>query len=70
MEELIKLVMKKTGLPEAAAKNAVETVVNYLKEKLPAPLAGQVAGVLANEAASGQIENLTAGLGGMFGKKK
>ncbi len=70
MEELIKLVMKKTGLPEATAKTAVKTVVDYLKEKLPAPIAGQVDNVLANKAVMGQVEGLTAGLGGMFGKKK
>jgi len=39
MQEIIKLVSQKTGLPEAQAKLAVETVVTFIKGKLPAPLA-------------------------------
>ena len=47
MEELIKQVSEKTGLSADQAKSAVETVVNYLKTKLPAPLAGQLDSLLA-----------------------
>jgi nucleoid DNA-binding protein len=36
MDELVKLVSKKTGIPEAQAKIAVETVMDFLKKKLPA----------------------------------
>jgi hypothetical protein len=63
MDELIKLVVAKAGISEAQAKTAVETVVNFLKQKLPAPLASQLDGVLA-----GGMPDLGA-LGGLFGKK-
>ena len=59
MEELVKLVIQKTGLPEAQAKAAVETVVGYLKQKLPAPIGAQVDALLEG----GQVNSLLKGLG-------
>jgi ribosomal protein L7/L12 len=67
MEELIKKVSEKTGLSPDQAKSAVETVVNYLKTKLPAPLAGELDSLLAG--GGGQLGDLAKGLGGMFGQK-
>ncbi len=60
MNELVKLVMQKTGLPEDQAKAAVETVLNFLKQKLPAPIAGQIDGLLAG---GGQLDSIMKGLG-------
>ena len=65
MDELVKLVVQKTGLSEATAKIAVETVVDYLKKKLPAPVAGQIDTVLKG----GNVADMAKGLGGMVGKK-
>jgi hypothetical protein len=70
MDELVKLVSKKTGLPEATAKTAVETVLGYLKKKLPAPIAAQIDGVLGGAGAAKGVEDLAKGLGGMLGKGK
>jgi hypothetical protein len=39
MDELVALVMKKTGLPKDTAQMAVKTVLDFLKKKLP-PVAG------------------------------
>ena len=39
MDELVRQVAEKVGVSEDKARVAVETVVNFLKEKLPAPLA-------------------------------
>ena len=66
MDELVKLVVQKTGLPEATAKTAVETVIGFLKTKLPAPLGSQIDGLLSG---TGQAEDLLGGLGGLLGKK-
>jgi hypothetical protein len=68
MQEIVKLVSEKTGLPEAQAKLAVETVVSFLKTKLPAPLASQLDGVIAGGGVP-DLGSLTGSLGGMFGKK-
>jgi hypothetical protein len=70
MEDLVKLVSQKTGLPEAQAKLAVDTVLGFLKTKLPAPLAGQLDGFLAGGSAAPDLGGLaSSALGGMFGKK-
>ena len=68
MQEIIKLVTQKTGIPEAQAKVAVETVVNFIKGKLPAPIAGQIDGLMAGGGMP-DLGNLAGGLGGMLGKK-
>ncbi len=70
MDELIKLVSEKTGISMAQSKTAVDTVINFLKDKLPAPIGGQIDNVLGSE--SGMAANagsLTKGLGGFLGKK-
>lgn len=68
LDELIKLVSQRTGLPPEVAKTAVDTVVSFLKNKLPAPIAAQIDGVLGGVSAKG-VEDLTKGLGGILGKK-
>ncbi len=77
MDELIKLVSQKTGIPESKARTAVETVMGYLKDKLPAPLAGQIENLLQGGDMGDMLENLgdlddlgdlAKGLGGLFGK--
>jgi hypothetical protein len=67
MDELAKLVAKKTGISQDQAKQAVTIVVDFLKKKLPAPLAGQIDTVLAG---GGVSPDLVKGLGGLIGKKK
>lgn len=67
MEELVKQVSERTGLGEDKARQAVETVVNFLKARLPGPLAGQVDSVLANPQASDAIGSVADKLGGLFG---
>ncbi|MBI5031398.1 MAG: DUF2267 domain-containing protein [Chloroflexi bacterium] len=66
MDELVKTVAKKTGLSEDQARAATQAVLDYLKQKLPAPVAGQIDTVLKG---SGNIGDMAKGLGGMLGKK-
>ena len=47
MNEFVNLIVKKTGIPAATAQTIVNMVVDYLKKKLPAPLAGQIDGLLS-----------------------
>lgn len=65
VDELIKRVAEKTGIPEAKAKVAVDTVVDFLKQRLPAPVASQVDAVLSGAS----MTDMAKGLGGMLGKK-
>jgi hypothetical protein len=84
MEELVALVAKKTGLSKEQAKMAVTLVVDFIKKKLPAPVAAQVDQVLGGKGAVGAVANalddgkldandaanLLGGLLGGSGKKK
>jgi hypothetical protein len=65
VEELIRLVSNKTGISEDQARTAVEIVINYLKEHLPAPIAGQIDNVLGR---SGPREDAVGALGDIFGR--
>ncbi|MCP4537104.1 MAG: DUF2267 domain-containing protein [Chloroflexi bacterium] len=67
MDELIKLVSEKTGLSEEMSKTAVETVIGFLKDKLPDPIAGQIDAVLSGAGVAGGLEDLAKGLGGLLG---
>jgi len=68
MDELVKRVSEKTGVSEDTARQAVETVVTYLKENLPAPIAKQIEKVVSGEG-DVDVEGLAQNLGGMLGKK-
>ena len=68
MKELVKLVAQKTGLSEEKAKVAVETVLDFLQDKLPGPVASQIKSLLEGEDAGG-LGNVAKGLGGILGKK-
>ena len=73
MDELIKRVAERTGMGEDKARAAVDTVVGFLKERLPAPLAGQVDNVLGSSAVGDVADragDMLGGLGGMFGNKE
>lgn len=67
MDELIKLVSQKTGIPQDKAAVAVETVLGFLKDKLPAPIASQLNAVLDGKDLDDLGGDLLKGLGGMFG---
>lgn len=74
MDELVRLVSQRTGIPEGTARTAVETVIGYIKERLPAPIAAQVDNVIAKSgatgAAGGATDDIAGKLGGIFGGDK
>jgi hypothetical protein len=70
MDKLVNLVSEKTGLSEEMSRQAVEVVINHLKDKLPEPIAGQIDGFLGGESATGNLGDIAQGLaGGLFGNK-
>ena len=74
MDELVKQVTERTGLSEDKARAAVDTVVGFLKQRLPAPIAGQLDTVLASGGGiagdlAGKADDMLGGLGGMLGGK-
>ena len=69
MDELIKRITEKTGVSEDQARTAVTTVTGFLKEKLPAPIAGQVDNAIsgAGGAVVDKLGDVAGKVGGMFG---
>jgi uncharacterized protein (DUF2267 family) len=68
MDELINQVAQRTGLAPDKARTAVETVLGFLKTRLPAPIASQLESALSASAAGGMAE-AAKGLGSRFGNK-
>ena len=66
-DELIKLVSSKTGLNEEMATLAVDTVIGFLKLKLPPELSGQLDSLLSGQESSSGIMGAVKGI---FGKKE
>jgi hypothetical protein len=72
MEELINQVSQKTGLPPDKARTAVETVLTFLKSKLPAGLGNQLDQLASGGSGGGTGDGLgdvAKSVGGLFGKK-
>jgi len=67
MNELVNLIVTKTGIPEATAQTIVKLVIDYLKKKLPAAVGPQIDALLSNDGNVKTAENV---IGGLFGKKK
>lgn len=75
MEELIKQVSERSGISEAQARKAVDTVMNYMRDKLPASVSGTIDNALGGGAnVAGDVadtaQNVLGNIGGMFGKKE
>jgi hypothetical protein len=70
MNELVNLVVSKTGIPAATAQTVVNVVLDFLKKKLPAPVAGQIDGLLSNDANVKKAEGVLGNVSNLFGKKK
>ena len=70
MDQLVKLVMERTGLPEAQAREAVKVVVGFIKERLPEPMQAQFDSLLNGPMAGDAAQQAIDMLGGLFGGKK
>ncbi|MGC9469491.1 MAG: DUF2267 domain-containing protein [Anaerolineae bacterium] len=74
MDELVKLLQEKVGLNEDQARQAVKTVVDFLKEKLPDPIATQLEAALSGDKGlKGAADALKSGaenVGGFLSKAK
>jgi hypothetical protein len=65
-DDLIGMVAEQAGISEDQAKKAVDAVWDFLDDKLPEPLAGQIDKVLAGGDIS-DLGGLGKSLGSMFG---
>lgn len=73
MDELINLVTQRTGLPADKARVAVETVLGFVKSKLPPAIASHIDGAVGASGGAGGggqlggLGDVAKGLGGIFG---
>jgi len=65
MDELINLVVQKTGISQDDARKAVEVIVNELKSRLPGPVASHLDSFISG-GVSGGISTLEAEAGEML----
>jgi hypothetical protein len=65
MEELISSITSKTGISSEQAQQAIDMTLEFVKDKLPAPIASQVDGVLSGKGGADALKSI----GGLFGKK-
>ena len=68
MDELIKQVVSKTGISEDQARTAVTTVLGFVKDKLPAPIASQIDTAITGEGGGvgGTLGDLASKAGGLL----
>ncbi len=66
MDELVNVVAQKTGLSQDQSRAAAQAVIDYLKTRLPAPVAGQLDAVLKGGGNRGDVAK---GLGGILNRK-
>ncbi|MPZ21096.1 MAG: hypothetical protein GEV06_24830 [Luteitalea sp.] len=73
MDELVSLVAQKAGIGEDKARTAVESVVGFIKGRLPESMASQLDGLIGGGGATaakdltGKLGGLTSGLTGGLG---
>ena len=82
MDDLIKQIQEKTGLPVDKAQDVIETVVAFIADKLPGPIGDQVKNLLGDKEGGGegggdaggglldQAKDALGGLGGLLGGDK
>lgn len=66
-DDLLKLISKKTGVPEETAQTLLNVVLDYLKDKLPDPF-GDAVDMLLGGAGSAGGAGLDDLLGGILGQ--
>ena len=71
MDMIVKQLVDQLGLDEAIARQAVVIVISMVKDKLPAPIAGRLDGLLEGEEMDGgdSAGGIMGAIGGLFGNK-
>ena len=70
MDELVNVIVQRTGLPADQARGAAQAAVDFLKEKLPESMRGYVDMALGSGAIDDVANQAGGMLGGLFGGNK
>jgi len=68
LDKIINKVVQKTGISQEHAAAAVTTVVDFLKNKLPAPMASQLEAILNGEEPSDLLGSAKEKIASLFKK--
>ncbi|MES2139738.1 MAG: hypothetical protein V4511_08500 [Bacteroidota bacterium] len=70
MENIIKTISEKAGISETQAKLATETLISFLKNKMPGGLGGQVETFLklGTDSNGGIVDKIKEKISGVMGK--
>jgi uncharacterized protein (DUF2267 family) len=68
MNELVKMVSEQAGISEKQARDAVNTVLKFARQKLPRPIASQLEAAIRGGKADDLLGGLAKGLEGLKGK--
>lgn len=49
MDQIVRMIQERTGIDARQARTAADTVVDFLRDKLPAPVAGQIDSLMSGE---------------------
>lgn len=72
MEALVNMITDKTGISQSQATTAIQTVVGFLKDKMPGGIGNQVESFInsgGKGSFGGVADNLTGKMGDIFGKR-
>ncbi|MGH7091477.1 MAG: hypothetical protein ACREFQ_21505 [Stellaceae bacterium] len=69
MQELVQRIVDSTGISEDSATQAVDTVIGYVKEHEPPPIASQLETYLTGDTAASVAGAAKGAIGGIFGKR-
>lgn len=69
MDELVNMVAEKAGISKPQARKAVNTVIEFLNDKLPPPIGGKLDDYVKGNVSKDTLDQLTKGLSGLFGDK-
>ena len=73
MDKLLELVQEKAGISADQAKKAIDAVMDFMKDKLPAPISSQIEKFMGgddeggDDEGGGMLGGITDKLGGLMG---
>jgi hypothetical protein len=70
MEDLVKQITERTGLPADQARAAAQTAIDFIKAKLPESMRGYIDMALNSGMTDDVINQASNMLGGLFGGNK
>lgn len=68
MDQLVKMVQDRANIDESQARTAVDTVVGFLKDRLPDPIAAQIDGVISGSGSAEGGDSPMDQVSGMFNR--